>query len=358
MSVMRVEAATKSYDVRIGGGLLAGCGKAIKEAVGGSAALVVTDENVGALYGQIVRASLVSAGYRIESVTIAPGEASKTPETLFALWNAMCEAGLSRSDVCVALGGGVVGDLGGFAAATYLRGISCVQLPTSLLAQIDSSIGGKTAVDLPSGKNLAGAFYQPSLVLCDTGALSSLSDAWFFDGCAEAVKCGLIADSSLFERMERDPSRAALQRNIEEIVRACLLVKRDAVQRDERDTGARMTLNFGHTFGHAIESAGAYALPHGHAVAAGMALMARFGQQCGWTPAGVSERIEALLEAMDLPTRAGGLSAQALVSALARDKKAAGGAVRTVQLAGVGSCFLRDIPIPQLADFLEKETCA
>lgn len=352
MTLLRVDVRGAGYDVRIGGGLLANSGELIRQAAGGQRAFVITDSNVRALYADAVCASLSQAGYSVTVHEIVPGEGSKSPQTLFAVWEAMAQAQIQRADVAVALGGGVVGDLCGFAAATYLRGIPFVQLPTSLLAQIDSSIGGKVAVDLPQGKNLVGNFYQPRLVLCDTDALDTLSDSWFFDGMAEAIKCGLIADGELFSLIEQSPDRPALKREIAQIVERCLLVKKHVVEQDEFDRGERMKLNYGHTFGHAIEAGTGYRMPHGHAVAAGMVLMSRYGEEAGITPPGITPRIRALAERMQLPTDTGNADPDAMTAALSRDKKAGSAGISAVLLTDIGSCQLTHIPAQELSQWL------
>ncbi|MBP5617852.1 MAG: 3-dehydroquinate synthase, partial [Clostridia bacterium] len=290
--------ASRTYDVRVGSGLLAQAGETLRALGAGEKVMLVSDSNVFPLYGSAAEGALESTGFTVTPFVIPAGETSKNLENYGALLNAMCEAGLSRSDTVVALGGGVVGDLAGFAAATYQRGTGLVQLPTSLLAAVDSSVGGKTAVDLPAGKNQVGCFYQPQAVLCDVDTFATLPEAEVSNGCAEIVKYAMIADADLFARLEGAPVRE----NYEEIVARCVAIKRDYVEADEKDNGLRMMLNFGHTVGHAVEAVSGYAIPHGQAVAIGMVAITRAAAQQGDCAPEVAERLTALLKAAGLPT--------------------------------------------------------
>lgn len=263
------------------------------------------------------------------------------------------EMGLTRTDAVVALGGGVVGDLAGFAAATILRGVDFVQVPTTLLAQVDSSVGGKVAIDLPAGKNLAGAFWQPRLVVMDPEVLDTLEDKTFSDGMAEVIKYGCIRDAAFFRALEKTPSRRAVMENIESVLYTCCDLKRAVVEKDERDTGERMVLNFGHTLGHAYEKAGHYETwTHGQAVAAGMCLAARLGAALGVTPAGVPERVEALVSAFGLPTRIPCTQAD-YAAAVGLDKKGTGEQITLVLLEDLGRAVLHRMSKRELLGLLE-----
>ena len=268
--------ASREYEVRIGSGLLRGAGEVVRQVCGGEAVMLVCGDIVNGLYADGVQGSLEAAGFRVCRFVYPHGERSKTAQTYFSLLNALAENGLTRSDCIVALGGGVTGDLAGFAAATYQRGVHYVQIPTTLLAAVDSSVGGKTAIDLPAGKNLAGAFYQPSLVLCDYDTLNTLPEDVFTDGCAEVIKYGVIWSEGLFERL-----KAPIRPQLEMVIARCVEIKRDVVQQDEFDTGVRGLLNFGHTIGHAVEKCSDFAVSHGRAVAIGMALITKAAYLAG-----------------------------------------------------------------------------
>jgi 3-dehydroquinate synthase len=303
MKRLTVSLPGRDYEILTGRGLLDSAGEACRAVLPGAARIgIVTDSNVGPLYaGRLVR-SLESAGFQTAVITVPAGERSKSMAMLEQVYDELLAFGLTRSDAVAALGGGVVGDLAGFAAATLLRGVDLIQVPTTLLAQVDSSVGGKVAVDLKAGKNLAGAFWQPKLVLMDPDCLDTLSDAVFADGMAEVIKYGCIADSKLLSRLAAAPGRAAVMEYVEELLTTCCQIKRGLVEQDERDTGARMLLNFGHTLGHAYELAGGYeTYTHGQAVAAGMCRAADLGVRLGISPPEVSGRIAALVRAFGLP---------------------------------------------------------
>lgn len=303
---------------------------------------VVSDTNVAPLYGDTVLTSLHNSGLKGELFTVPPGEASKTPGVYETLCRALARAGLSRDDGVLALGGGAVGDLAGFAAATYLRGVALVQAPTTLLAQADSAIGGKTGLDLPEGKNLLGAFRRPEAVIIDPDCLDTLPARQLSSGAAEAIKCGMIADSAILDLLETPAP------DWETILPRCLEVKIRLVERDEQDRGERRLLNFGHTFGHAYEALGGYtACTHGEAVAAGMAQMLRWQLARGEDVAAAYERLISLLEKFALPAHID-CDAAALADCLARDKKAAGGMIDAVVLEGAGAAVCRRVPLSAL----------
>lgn len=340
--------ASRIYDVRVGQGLLSGTGETLRALGAGSRVALVSDDNVFPLYGERAEKSLTQAGFTVLRFVFPAGEKSKNLAVYGALLNAMCEAGLSRFDTVAALGGGVVGDLAGFAAATYQRGAGFIQLPTSLLAAVDSSVGGKTAVDLTAGKNQVGAFYQPMAVLCDTDVFATLPEEEVQNGAAEVVKTAMIADAALFETLEREPARVIS----EETVARCVAVKRDHVEKDERDLGVRMMLNFGHTFGHAVEAVSGYTVPHGRAVAMGMAAVARAAHAMGYCDESVARRLTALLEKAGLPT-ALPYSAEDLARAAGTDKKSAGDQVRLIVPRAIGRCDILSVEKSALSDWLK-----
>ena len=260
----------------------------------------------------------------------------------------MADFHMSRGDIVVALGGGVTGDMAGFAAATYMRGIKFVQIPTSLLAQVDSSVGGKTAVDIPQGKNLVGAFHQPCLVIIDPDTLSTLPERFVHDGMAEVIKYGCIKDERLFETLENENALDI----IEDIIEICVSIKRDVVNRDEKESGERMLLNFGHTLGHSLEKLYNFeGLSHGEAVAIGMVKIAASGENAGLTEAGTADRIERLCKKNMLPT-SDEASAATLAELCQSDKKAGGGSVNLVLLDKIGSSFIRKTPLSELEAFI------
>ena len=339
--------ASRSYDVRIGRGLLDDCGRQIAERVRCASAAVVTDDTVYALYGERVCASLEAAGVRTVCYVFPHGEKSKNLLEYAKILNFLAENRVTRADALIALGGGVTGDLGGFAAATYLRGIPFVQLPTTLLAAMDSSVGGKTAVDLPAGKNLAGAFYQPELVLCDLDTLDSLPREIFLDGCAEVIKYAVLGSRELFALLADIPSGKGL----EEVTARCVEMKRDFVQSDELDRGARQMLNLGHTFGHAVEASSRFTLSHGKSVAIGMAMILRAACSRGLCSAETRDAVIALLQRYGLPTECP-YPADMLLGALSADKKIFGTRLNLVVPTDIGACRLLPVGVDELSGWL------
>lgn len=329
-------AASREYDVLIGHGLLDELGTRAAGVVDAKTAAIVSDDSVFALYGKRAAAALERVGLRVISFVFPHGESSKNLTVYGQVLNFLCENRVSRTDVVVALGGGVVGDLAGFAAATILRGVDFVQIPTTLLAQVDSSVGGKVAIDLPAGKNLAGAFWQPRLVLMDPACLRTLDDKTFSDGMAEVIKYGCIRDRAFFDFLCAHSSRAAVMEHIDSVLYTCCDIKRQVVVEDERDTGVRMILNFGHTVGHAFEKAGGYETwTHGQAVAAGMVAAERLGAALGVSDGdGFSELLE-VLSAFGLPTHID-CDWSAIVEAVGLDKKGDGEAITMIFLSHMG----------------------
>lgn len=349
MSTQAIHVRTDpAYHVTIGPGLLAECGRRLREAVPLCHMAVVADSSVAPLYLEKVKASLLEAGYRVSACVFPAGEGSKNFHTLSDILEFLAEEHLTRTDCVAALGGGVTGDMAGLAAALYLRGVRYVQLPTTLLAAVDSSVGGKTAIDLQAGKNLAGAFLQPSAVLCDTDCLKTLPADVLADGAAEALKTGVLCGEELFSRMEHGLSASAP----EEIIARCVSYKAGVVERDEKEQGERKLLNLGHTVGHAIEKCSNFTIPHGHAVAAGLAVMVRAAEKLGWTDGPVAERVTACLEKNRLPVRTG-FEPQALALAALSDKKRAGDSITIVVPKAIGRCELKKIPVAELLPVIQ-----
>ena len=336
MSNLHVSLGTRSYDIINRRGSLAQCGPLAAKVLRGKRVFVISDSVVAPLYGEITLDSLRGAGFEPSLLTVPAGEASKCPAQLASLWESLAAGGVTRNDCIAALGGGMVGDLAGFAAATILRGVDFLQLPTTLLAQVDSSVGGKVAVDLEAGKNLAGNFYQPKLVIMDPDVLSSLPDRVFYDGMAEVIKYGCIWDEAFFERLSSLKNRTGVESVLEEVTTVCCDIKRQVVEQDELDTGLRMLLNFGHTFGHVYEKAYRYeTYTHGEAVAAGMAAAARLGEKLGHTEAGTAAKIESVLRSYHLPIEIEAPHA-AYVETMSLDKKSLGGDIRFIFLSRIG----------------------
>lgn len=341
MKSLRVDLPGREYDIKIENGILNQARELITEIISPCKVAVVTDSNVGPLYVQRLINSLSQAGFKPYVTTVPAGESSKSLEILSSLYDEILDAGITRSDLIIALGGGVVGDLTGFCASTLLRGIPFVQIPTTLLAQVDSSVGGKVAVNLPKGKNLVGAFYQPKLVIIDPTCLETLSDRTFSDGMAEVIKYGVILDPELFEKIESAPSRQSIMDIIDDVIfRSCQL-KKMVVEEDELDLGGRMILNFGHTFGHAIEKKYNFTdYTHGEAVAAGMVMAAEYGENKGITPVGTALRIRKLVSAFNLPQDVA-IDKQSFLDAVKVDKKGEGNVVSLVIPERIGKAILK-----------------
>lgn len=347
MNIINVT-ASKNYDVIIGENILSDIGKYTAKLGFRGKAAIISDSNVWPLYGQTVRSSLEDAGFSVCHYSFPAGEESKNGSTYLSVLNFLAENQLTRSDVLLALGGGVVGDMTGFAAATYLRGIAYIQLPTSLLAMVDSSVGGKTAIDLPAGKNLAGAFYQPALVLCDVKTLDSLPQETLRDGCAEVIKYGVLYDPSLFSHLQLN----LLSFDTVYTVSRCVELKRDVVAQDEFDRGARQKLNLGHTFGHSLEKRSNYSLSHGKGVSIGLAIIARAAEQFGICDPEDCEKIVALLHEFGLPTSTDATAQEIYLGALS-DKKRSGQTVHLIIPEKIGSCRIQPTHTDELISYIE-----
>jgi 3-dehydroquinate synthase len=356
--VIRVTAARGAYDVHCAWGALDDLGRLMREIGLGGAAFVISDDAVAAVCGERALESLRTAGFAADGYAFAAGESSKNLDVVRAIYDWLLDRRAERASALVALGGGVVGDLVGFVAATYLRGVPFVNAPTSLLAMVDASIGGKVGVDLPQGKNLVGAFYPPRLVVQDTSLLASLPAATLREGFAEVIKHGLVLDPPMLDVLERDAARLL---NVEaelttEIVARNVALKAAVVSEDEREGGRRMILNYGHTVGHAIEAVTGYArVLHGEAISAGMMAAARIGERLGVTPPAVAARQAGLFERYSLPGRLSGIDAEAVRAATAHDKKVRAKRVRWILLEDFGRPVVRDdVPDDIVRDALSE----
>ncbi len=353
MQTIHVDLESHAYDVEIGNGILPQVGAKLRVLLPGVCKVaIISDSNVAPLYAAQLQDSLAAAGLPSELIVIEAGEQSKNMQVLSDVLEKIAVAGLSRSDVLVTLGGGVVGDLGGFAAASYMRGIAFVQVPTSLLAQIDSSVGGKVAVDLKSGKNLAGAFYQPKAVFIDTELLQSLPLRFLHDGLAEAIKYGCIKDKDLFIKLAGYVDDAELLDDAEYIVARCCEIKARIIEQDEFDMGLRALLNFGHTIGHAVEQYYSYGYyTHGEGVAIGMYQLTRRTEEMGLTPIGTAAKIAEVLQKYNLPMEAD-VEKRVLLATMERDKKKKGNSITLVILNDLGSGKLQKIDWQDITEYL------
>lgn len=341
--------ASKPYDVLVGRGLLSALGEKIKNVSQAVKVAVISDSNVWPLYGDKTVESLHAAGYpQVVHYIFPAGEESKNGQTFLSILEFLAQNRLTRTDCVIALGGGVVGDVTGFAASAYLRGIDYVQVPTTLLAAVDSSVGGKTAIDLPSGKNLAGAFYQPRLVLCDIDTLDTLPEETFRDGCAEVIKYGVLYDPELFAHLKK----YGLAFHREWVVSRCICLKRDVVASDEFDRGARQKLNLGHTIGHGVEANSQFALSHGKAVAIGMAVVCRAGAAMGTCDESMRDEVIELIHRFGLPIHTD-YTAESIFQSALSDKKRSGGVVNLIVPRRIGNCLICPTPVDQLKDFIE-----
>ncbi len=347
MKIITVNASEK-YDVIIERGALSRAGEMVSAVLAPASLCIVTDDTVNSLYANTLEASLKSAGFSTIKFVIPHGEASKNTNNLVELLEFLAEHSITRSDCIVALGGGVVGDLAGFAAAVYLRGIKFIQIPTTLLAMVDSSVGGKTGVDLAAGKNLAGAFHQPSLVICDPNTLDTLPPETFSDGCAEVIKYGIINDPALFIL-----TKLGIRENIEDIIAACVKNKADIVEKDEFDIGTRQLLNLGHTVGHAIEMLSNFEISHGEAVSIGTVLVTRAAVSLGLCEASDLSEITDIFTTNSLPTECS-FSADDLALVAQKDKKRAGDTISLVIPFAIGDSRIYKIKAAELKDLIEK----
>lgn len=339
-----VVSTNTSYDILIGKDIMKDAGKLIRKKLEPCRASIVTDMTVNSIYAQVLVTSLIEAGFQVSKIVFPSGEHSKNLTTYGNILEALADEGLTRTDVIIALGGGVVGDLSGFAAATYMRGIKYIQVPTTYIAAIDASVGGKTGINLLSGKNLAGAFWQPSMVICDYKTFDTLPSEKILDGAAEAIKHGVVSDERLIEKV--------LQGDYEYVIERCVSIKKSIVEADERDLGLRQLLNFGHTIGHGIEKLSSYSISHGHAVAKGMVAEARAAEAMDLTPKGVSKALSDILERagfdLSIPFSPDDIYKFALL-----DKKISGDKISIVAPDSIGKCHLHKISVPELKKFIQ-----
>ena len=346
MRSVKVKAPSGQYEVLIGAGLLPTLGERVRACTDAGRCAVVSGENVFPLYGESVLQSLRSAGLEAVSLVFPAGEDTKSLQNYGSLLRFLAQHRFTRSDCVLALGGGVTGDLAGFAAATYQRGLSFVQVPTTLLAAVDSSVGGKTAVNLPEGKNQVGAFYQPKLVLCDTDTLATLPKREMRAGFAEVIKYAVLCDRKLFQALQTETA------DLPAVIETCVRHKAAIVAEDERDTGRRRLLNLGHTFGHAVESQSGYTLLHGEAVSIGMAAVCRAAREKGLLSSSDCEAVLTLLRAYGLPTETE-YGAGELFDTLRLDKKISGGRLHLIVPRSVGQCEVLPLSEAELRDWLE-----
>lgn len=339
--------ASKNYDVIIGAGVRKLLPEKIKELFGKAKVMIVTDSKVASLHLEKIREILNENKTENDAFIFPEGEKSKSPETLFELLEFLAEKRFTKSDVLLALGGGVTGDLTGLAAAMFLRGIHIVQMPTTLLSAVDSSVGGKTAVNLKAGKNLAGVFNQPELVLCDTSLLETLEEETFADGMAEVIKYGVLADKDLFDKVKN----GNVKENLEEIIARCVEIKRDIVSEDEFDKGKRQLLNFGHTLGHAIEAESNFEISHGTAVAMGMVLAAEISHKNKLTQVHLTEEIKEACKNNSLRTSCP-YELRKLASFAGSDKKISGKTISFIVPKKLGECVGVKMPLDEFSEML------
>ncbi|NFS28477.1 3-dehydroquinate synthase [Clostridium botulinum] len=346
MKELVVDLKEKSYSIIIKKGLINELSNEINKVYKGKKIFILTDENVNYHYGDKVKDLLINNGYDVKKMVLKPGEETKSFNTLPKIYNEFLDFKLTRSDLIITLGGGVIGDIGGFAASTFLRGIDFIQVPTSLLAQVDSSVGGKVAVDLDRGKNLVGSFYHPKVVLIDPDVLITLKDKFFKDGMAEVIKYGCIKDLDFFYKLKEFKSKDEVLDNIEDIIYTCCNIKRIVVENDEKDKGERMLLNFGHTLGHAIESYYNFnKYTHGEAVGIGMYKIIKMSEEKGITPKGCADEIKDILIQYSLPYDIDIENLDEILETISLDKKNINNVLKIVLLDRIGQSFLKSTNI-------------
>lgn len=332
-----VDLKDRSYSIIIEKGLINRVSEEIRKVYKGKKIFIITDDNVNKYYGDKISNELKGSDFEVKLLSLKPGEETKNFNTLPIVYNELLDFNLTRSDLIIALGGGVIGDLAGFVASTYLRGVDFVQIPTSLLAQVDSSVGGKVAVDLDRGKNLVGSFYHPKCVLIDPEVLNTLEDRFFIDGMAEVIKYGCIKDKEFFDYLEKMENNKQLINNMEVVIHKCCDIKRQVVENDEKDKGERMLLNFGHTLGHAIEQHYNYTkYSHGEGVAIGMYVISKISEEKGLTKKGTSQRIKDILVKYNLPYELD-VNIEETLEAINLDKKKLGNDLNIIILKEIGS---------------------
>ncbi|MFT8312859.1 MAG: 3-dehydroquinate synthase [Clostridium sp.] len=353
MSNIMINLSHKIYPIYIEKGLMDSIGKEIKKIYSGKKIAVVTDSNVNSFYGQKLEEALREESYNVKAFVVEAGEKSKSIDVLLKLYDDLLGFEMTRGDLIIALGGGVVGDLTGFAAATTLRGIPFVQIPTSLLAQIDSSIGGKVAVDLPRGKNLIGNFYHPEAVFIDPNVLKTLDKKFLHDGMGEVIKYGAIKDRALFDTLLSFNDDEELLNNIDDIIYKCCNIKKEVVEKDEKDKGDRMMLNFGHTIGHAIEKYFNYErYTHGEAVAIGMYKITEKSEAMGITEKGTADLLKKILIKYSLPFEIEALDKSKVLETIAMDKKNDRDKINIILLNKLGEAFIKNIDSKLMENYI------
>lgn len=346
MRTLKVNLKENSYDIKIEKGILKSLGKEVKEVFNGEKIFIITDENVNKYYGTLAKNSLEEEGFKVEKLVLKPGEETKSFETMPEIYDRLLDFKLTRKDLIITLGGGVIGDIGGFSAASFLRSVPFIQVPTSLLAQVDSSVGGKVGVDLPRGKNLVGAFYQPKKVIIDPLVLETLEDRFFRDGMAEVIKYGFIRSKDLYLKLLKLDSKEKLMENIEDIIYECCDIKRTIVERDEKDLGERMVLNFGHTLGHAIEKYyGFNKYTHGEGVAIGMYNIAKLSEEKGLVSENYKDLIKEILIQNGLPFNVSIDEKEEIIEAISLDKKNMGSTLKVIIMKSLGNAEVYDTTI-------------
>lgn len=349
MRTLNIKHENGNYNIYIGKDILSELGRYLKENFNNKRVVVITDRNLEGLYGNILSKTISENGCITKTIAFKPGEASKSFNTLQEIYKELSDFKIKREDLIITFGGGVVGDLGGFAASTYLRGIKYIQIPTSLLAQVDSSVGGKVAVDLPWGKNLVGSFYHPAAVFIDPEFLKTLNKRFLHDGLAEVIKYGCISDKSIIDKLLSYRDDNELLEHIEDIIYNCCSIKKLVVEIDEKDFGERMLLNFGHTLGHAIEMYFEYKrYTHGEAVGIGMAHMSKKSEGMGITEEGTSKLIEEVLKKYNLPYEMPEVKTENILEATLLDKKSCGGGINLILLEKIGKAFIKKVSTDEL----------
>jgi len=352
---LSVDLEERSYELLIEKDGLKNVGKWVKSLWNPQKIVIISDETVAGLYGENVKNSIEAAGFEVSLIAVQPGETSKSLVQAEELYDFLANQGMTRKDGIIVLGGGVVGDLGGFVASTYMRGIHFLQIPTTLLAQVDSSIGGKTAVNTSVAKNLVGTFTQPDGVLIDPNTLLTLEDRRIREGLAEVVKSAAIADKNLWNLLKSLKDEKDALNHAEEIIYACCNVKRKVVEEDEKDTGIRLILNYGHTIGHAVEQTMGYGVvTHGEAVSIGMCQITKNAEKKGTMPSGIYIELKDMLDKFGLPTQLEQWDEDSLYKALTHDKKTSGNKIRIILLKEIGQAKIETINIEEMAEYLKR----
>lgn len=345
-----------SYNIYIQRNIVNTIGEYLRKNYKNKKIAIITDKNLENLYGEALIRSIEEKGFNTKTISVNPGEESKSIDTLKEVYDELAKFKLGREDLIITFGGGVVGDLGGFAASTYLRGVPYIQVPTSLLAQVDSSIGGKVAVDLPFGKNLVGNFYHPKAVFIDPELLKTLEKKFFRDGMSEIIKYGLISNESIIHELLNVKNKEELFNNIDNLIFKCCSIKKSVVELDEKDFGERMLLNFGHTLGHAVEKYFNYKkYTHGEAVAIGMAEITRRSEKLNITEKGTSKCIEELLKKYELPYETPEMDREVLFNTIVLDKKSSGDSINLIVLNKIGEGVIKKVKINRIGDYMGKQ---